>query len=275
MPLRGPQGRVIQGRIIQRMVAVVPLTVAGVLPGSGAAYFPLHASPAVARAPSGTHPPGSQVLTAMMLAWNDAGSDTFTIAERSITRSRSAKTIITDCDTGAVAWQNPPLFRMTSTEKEIKVTVGRSFYVFGRTGIEVQRDAQDLLAIKLNIARWSCDPFFGYSALPGSPLGDETSPWGIPSKNLGQVTINGAPAWRIRTELTLAGPKGHKWAKTRVTTDYFVAQTTWLPLKIQRSCKLRCCTYETSRQDFIFFSRHNPTAILNPSRREGREIRDQ
>jgi len=45
--------------------------------------------------------------------------------------------------------------------------------------VETQIFDRNLLAIKLGRQKWACDHFFGYSALPGSPNWDVTSPHGL------------------------------------------------------------------------------------------------
>lgn len=211
---------------------------AALLPGA------LHHGPAGAQAPSPSPgsatpvtpvptPKAGSVLDSMMRAWQAAGSDHFTLVQQQVTVTRASRTTVNGTGTGDVDWrQNPPLFQMVGPDSVVKVTRSGKTVYFDR---EVQLYAENLLAVRIGTHKWSCDRFFGYSALPGSPQWDETSPWGIPGKNLGMTTVDGVPAWHVRLSLTTRGPKGSKKPPGKVVRDYFAATATYLPIRIRLS----------------------------------------
>jgi hypothetical protein len=170
-----------------------------------------------------------------MRAWQGAGSDHVVFQQREVTSRRTSSTTILSRGVGDVDWQqNPPLFQMTGPDYVTKKTAkGTST----KADSEKQVYTENVLAVKINLGPWSCNRFFGYSALPGSPSWDETSPWGIEGKNLGISKVNGVPAWHLRSVLAYSGPKGSKSLAVKDERDYYASTSTYLPVRIQRYYK--------------------------------------
>jgi len=96
---------------------------------------------------------GGDVLDLMMRAWQAAGSDSFVLLDRLVTPSSKGRTTSRGRSEGAVAWQNPPVFKMKSVYVESKTRNGSTVLTNGR---ETQLFTRTYLAIRINGTRWSC-----------------------------------------------------------------------------------------------------------------------
>jgi hypothetical protein len=171
----------------------------------------------------------------MMRAWIAARSAHFTMTDRGTEVVGSATHTWNDTQTGDIDWSaNPPVFQMAGPTTVFKKK-GNSYKRIHRH--ETQLYDQNLLAIKLGQQGWTCDHFFGYGSLPGSPNWDATSPYGLDAHVAGLKTINGELAWDVRAYRFYPPPKGSKTPRTRITLDYFASTSSYLPLEIRTTIK--------------------------------------
>jgi hypothetical protein len=166
----------------------------------------------------------------MMRAWIAAGSEHFVDIQGDTEVKGSTTTAWGGPQVGDIAFgANPPAFIMQGPTWKTKKTASGDAT---KRRYEVQKVAENLLAIKIGKTGWSCNRYFGYSSLPGSPPWDATSPWGLDSRNLGLVQFNGTPAWKIQLG-DFAKPKSDAKPTNRRTFFYFISAVNYLPLQIR------------------------------------------
>jgi len=219
--------------VIRRIVVVV--LVSGLFVVGAATGLPGNPKAAVSAAGAppatpGSIPTASQVLDRMMTAWQTAGSDHFTVAQSGQWAIKGGRRHITVVQTGDVSWGNPPTFQMQGPYLSVKVRRNELVFVLSD---ETQLYAQNRLAVRFGTGKWSCNSFYGYSDLPGDPEWDGTSPYGLVGKNLGIKTVDGIPAWHVRSVYTVAAPKGGKSPKLRVIRNYYAAVADYRPVEFR------------------------------------------
>lgn len=218
-------------------------------------------TPSPLPAPTAGIPNAGHVVDLMMRAWQAAGSDHFRLQQTTTIMSGKNVTTYAGPQTGAVTFgSNPPVFH---TGGRTRVTKKTSHGTKATRSWEVQLYAQNFLAIRLGSKAWSCDHFFGYTALPGSPVWDETSPYGVGARTLGVVTVNGVPAWHVRSFLVTWG--GGKASRSVTVRDYYASVANYLPVEIRiTSQTFRKHRRVRSRTVLTFSGFGEPTHVTLP-----------
>ncbi len=166
----------------------------------------------------------------MMSAWQAAGSDHFIIVQHDQWTTGAPYLSKTQRQVGDVAWQSPPLFEMSGPVSTAKGS-GKSLQL--QTVKETQTYVGNRLAVKIGKRKWSCNAFYGYSDLPGDPVWDGTSPYGLVGKNLGVTTVSGVSSWHVQWAHTSKGsPDGLKPTQ-RETRSYYVSVADFRPVEIR------------------------------------------